>query len=144
MDDINPLGENSIGDYYDNYKQNQLHLIRIYSRKARNSIFAMAGLWLASDVLGLMAVNIFTIELLFSACLVPVIFVAIAFLALTQPMAAAVIAAVVFLGVWVLTILIFGSAGAISGLLIKAIVIYFLISSFQSAREVNRIKKEIV
>jgi len=69
--------------------------------------------------------------------------IAIAFLALKQPLAAIIFAAIVFTGVWVLMILVFGGIGAISGLLVKAIIIYFLISGFQSAKEVNRIRKEI-
>jgi hypothetical protein len=43
----------------------------------------------------------------------------------------------------VLTILVLGGVGAISGLLVKAITVYFLISGFQSAKEVYRIRKEI-
>jgi len=37
-----------------------------------------------------------------------------------------------------------GSAGAISGIILKAIIIYFLIAGFQNAREVEKTKKEIV
>ncbi len=87
--------------------------------------------------------NVFTPQLFLSVSLVPIILIAIAFLALKQPLAAIIFAAIVFTGVWVLMILVFGGIGAISGLLVKAIIIYFLISGFQSAKEVNRIRKEI-
>ena len=69
--------------------------------------------------------------------------IAVAFLAMKQPLVAIILAAFVFVGVWTLTIMIFGGVGAISGLLIKAIIIYFFIAGFQSAREVTRIRKEL-
>lgn len=141
-DDIIPQ-ESSIGEYYDNYKEMQSELINMYSKKTRNAIFTIAGLWLASELLGLAMANVFTTQLLLSVSLVPIILIAVAFLALKQPLAAIIVAAIVFAGVWVLMILVFGGIGAISGLLVKAIIIYFLISGFQSAKEVNRIRKEI-
>lgn len=136
-------GESSIGEYYDNYKQTQLDLISVYSKKTRNSIFTVAGLWLASELLGLAIANAFTGRLILSVLLVPAVLIAVAFLALKQPFVAIIIAALVFTGVWALTIVVYGGVGAISGILIKAIIIYFLIAGFQNAREVNRITKEI-
>jgi hypothetical protein len=135
--------EGSIGDYYDNYKQTQAELIVVYSRKTKNAIFAIAGIWLASELLGLVMANVFTTEVLLSISIVPAILIAAGFFALKQPLAAIIVAAVVFAGVWILTILVVGGIGAISGLLIKAVIIYFLIVGFQNAREANRIKKEI-
>ncbi len=135
--------ESSIGDYSDDHKQTQLDLVSMYSKKTRNAIFTIAGLWLASELLGLAMANVFTTLVFLSVLVVPAILFALAFLALKQPLVAIIIAALVFIGVWVLTILVFGGIGAISGLLIKAIIIYFLIAGFQNAREVDRIKKEI-
>lgn len=139
---ITPV-EDSIGEYYDNYKQTQLELILVYSKKTRNAIFTIAGLWLASELLGLAMANVFTMQAILSVSLVPAILIAVAFLAMKQPLVAIILAAFVFVGVWTLTIMIFGGVGAISGLLIKAIIIYFFIAGFQSAREVTRIRKEL-
>jgi len=133
----------SIGEYYDNYKQTQAELILIYSRKTKNAIFAIAGIWLVSELLGLAMANVFTTEILLSISLAPAILIAAGFFALKQPLAAIIVAAVVFAGFWILTILVVGGIGAISGLLIKVVIIYFLITGFQNAREANRIKKEI-
>ncbi len=141
-ENITPV-ESSIGEYHDNYKQTQSDLIFVYSKKTRNAIFTIACLWLASELLGLAIANVFTTQLILSVLLVPAILIAVAFLAPKQPFAAIIITALVFIGVWTLTILAFGGVGAISGLLIKAIIIYFLIAGFQSAREVTRIRKEI-
>ncbi len=135
--------EGSIGEYYDNYKQTQAELILIYSRKTKNAIFAIAGIWLVSELLGLAMANAFTTEILLSISLAPAILIAAGFFALKQPLAAIIVAAVVFAGFWILTILVVGGIGAISGLLIKVVIIYFLITGFQNAREANRIKKEI-
>jgi hypothetical protein len=143
MSENSTPAEGSIGEYYDNYKQTQLDLIPVYSKKTRNAIFTIAGLWLASELLGLAMANAFTTQLILSVLLVPAVLIAVAFLALKQPLVAIIIAALVFIGVWALTILAFGGVGAISGLFIKAIIIYFLIAGFQSAREINRIRKEI-
>jgi hypothetical protein len=141
-ENITPV-ESSIGEYYDNYKQTQLDLILVYSKKTRKAIFTIAGLWLASELLGLAMANVFTTQALLSVSLVPVVLIAVAFLAMKQPFVAIIFAALVFVGVWTLTILAFGGVGAISGLLIKAIIIYFLIAGFQSAKEVTRIRKEL-
>jgi len=135
--------ESSIGDYYDNYKQTQAELIVVYSRKTKNAIFAIAGIWLVSELLGFAMANVFTAQVLLSISIVPAILIAVGVFALKQPLAAIIVAAVVFAGVWILTILVVGGIGAISGLLIKAVIIYFLIVGFQNAREANRIKKEI-
>lgn len=135
--------EGSIGEYYDNYKQTQAELLRVYSRKTKNAIFAIAGIWLVSELLGLAMANVFTTEILLSISLAPAILIAAGFFALKQPLAAIIVAAVVFAGFWILTILVVGGIGAISGLLIKVVIIYFLITGFQNAREANRIKKEI-
>jgi len=135
--------EGSIGEYYDDYKQTQLDMISVYSKKTRNAIFTIAGLWLASELLALAMANAFAIQFILSVLLVPAILVATGFLAPKQPLVAMIIATLVFVGVWTLTILIYGGVGAISGILIKAVIVYFLIAGFQNAREINRIRKEI-
>jgi hypothetical protein len=87
--------EGSIGDYYDNYKQTQAELILVYSRKTKNAIFAIAGISLVSELLGLAMANVFTSQVLLSISLVPAILIAAGFFALKQPLAAIIVAAVV-------------------------------------------------
>jgi hypothetical protein len=72
----------------------------MYSRKTRNAIFTIAGLWLASELLGLAMANVFTTQLLLSVSLVPVILIVVALLASKKPLAAIIVAAIVFAGVW--------------------------------------------
>ena len=133
--------ETSIGEYYEDYKQTQLDLVSVYSRKTRNAIFTIAALWLISELLALAMANVFTLRIFLSVCIVPVILVAAAFFALKQPLVAIIVAAIVFCGVWLLTILVYGGIGAIGGLLMKAVIVYFLIAGFQSAVEAGHIRK---
>ena len=144
MENSNQSAETTVAEYYEDYKQTQSEMIALYSKKTRNAIFTIAGLWLASDLLAMAAANVFSLTYLLTVLIVPVSLVVAGFLAMKQPLVAVILATVVFVGVWVLTIVLLGSAGAISGIILKAIIIYFLIAGFQNAREVEKTKKEIV
>ncbi len=94
-------------------------------------------------MLGMAMANLITAETILYSAVIPLVLVGIGFLAIKQPLLAIILAALVFAGLIILSIVLFGGVGAISGLLIKAVIIYFLISGFQSAREAERAKKEL-
>jgi hypothetical protein len=139
-----PDPENDIvANYYDDYKQTQAYIVLTESKQVRKSIFIIAALLFASDMLGMAMANLITAETILYSAVIPLILVGIGFLAIKQPLLAIILAALVFAGLIILSIILFGGVGAISGLLIKAVIIYFLISGFQSAREAERAKKEL-
>jgi hypothetical protein len=132
-----------VSNYYDEYKQNQEYILKLESRKVRNSIFIVAALLFGSEFLGLMMANLVTVTNTLASAIIPLILVGIGFLALRLPLLAIILATLVFAGLIVLTIVLLGGAGAISGLLVKAIVIYFLVAGFQSARQAELARKEV-
>ena len=69
--------------------------------------------------------------------------VGLAFLAMKEPLLTMIIAALIIVAVWIYIIAMNGSQAAITGWLGKAILVYLLIAGFQSAREAQRIKKEL-
>lgn len=132
-----------VSGYYENYKETQKEIFSVESRRVRNSILWVAGLLFASDMLSLVMVDLVTGELVLYALLFPGLFAGIAFLGLKQPMLAAVLALLLFVGIIILSIVAFGSIGAVRGLIVKAIMIYFLFAAFQSARTAEQAKKEM-
>lgn len=135
--------EKSIIEPYEGYKETQLESLGIQKKKVRNSIFYIALILLAGALLALLVANRFNILLLIDAIFFPAIFLGIGFFAMKQPMVSVIIAAIVFVLLLILQILISGGIGAISGLILKAIVIYFILSAYQSAKEFQKIKREI-
>lgn len=74
---------------------------------------------------------------------IPLVCVGLAFLSIKEPLTSIIIAAVIIIGLWVYAAVVTGGMAAISGWLIKAVIVYLLIAGFQSAREAQKIKKEL-
>ena len=140
---VDQQDDNSISGFYEGYSDTQKEVLAVEIRKTRNTLFIIAAVIFASDILGLLALNVFIIETLLVILIVPLAITGLGFLATKEPMSAIIIAAVIIGGIWIYTIVISGGRAAIMGWLIKAIIIYFLIAGFQHAREATRIKKEL-
>ena len=135
--------ESIVADVYDNYKETQAEILQIETRKVRNSIFWIAGVFLFSSLLGLAVANAFDAQTILYSLILPVSFTALGFLAIKQPFLAIILAALLFIGYIILEFTLVGGRAAITGWLFKAAVVYFLITGFQSAREAERARKEI-
>jgi hypothetical protein len=135
--------DNSVSGYYENYSDTQKEVLAIEIRKTRNVLFTIAAIVFASDLLGLAILNAFVFEAILIILIVPAILIGLGFLAVKEPLTAIIIAAVIIVGVWVYTIIAVGGSAAITGWLVKAIIIYFLIAGLQHAKEAMRIKKEL-
>ena len=132
-----------VSGYYDDYKQTQKEIFRMEAIKVRNSIFWIAALLFGSSLLGLAMANIVNEETILYAIIDPAIFVAFGFLAIRQPMIAIILAFLLFAAIIIITINTHGSRAAISGLIVKAIIIYFLFAGFQSAKTAEQARKEM-
>jgi hypothetical protein len=93
--------------------------------------------------LGILVANAVTFPTVLVISVIPVLLAGLAFLALREPLLAMIIAAIIFIAAWIYTISVMGGQAAVSGWLVKAIVIYLLIAGFQNAREAQRIRKEL-
>jgi hypothetical protein len=135
--------EETVSGYYDNYTETQKEILAIEIRRTRNSLFTLAAIVFASDLLGLLMLEVFLWQSLLIILIIPAILIGLSFLASKEPLTAIIIAATVIIGVWVYTIISLGAGAAITGWLVRAIIIYFLIAGLQHAREAMKIKKEL-
>jgi hypothetical protein len=128
---------------YEGYKETQIEVAAIQTKKVRNAMFSIAVVLLVHDFLSLAMVNKFEPVLVISSFIFPILFVGIGLLALKQPNFAVIAAVIVFAFLLILQIVVSGGIGAISGILVKAIIVYLIFAGYQSSREVQKAKKEI-
>lgn len=113
------------------------------SNKARNSLLIIAGILLFSDLLALSMANALNGTTLIYVFVVPVIFVALAFLAIAKPMLAMSTAAVLFILIIAYSIYALGARSIVSGLLVKAVIVYFFVKGFSHAKEAETARKSL-
>jgi len=140
MDGKEPDNDTGI---FDSYNDTQREVLAIELRKTRNKLLTIALVLFIGDFLGMLMMNIISLNSFLLILVVPALISGLAFLAMKEPLAAMIIATVIIGGIWIYIIVLFGGVGAISGFIIKIIVIYLLIAGFQNAREAHRIKKEL-
>jgi len=132
-----------VSDYYDTYKEVQHDILQTETRKTRNAIFLVAALLFGSDLLALFMANAATPSTLLYISVVPLLFVAVGFFALKQPLAAIITALVLYVGIWGLTVYIYGGSQLMSGLIIKAITVTTLLVGLNNAREAEKARNNL-
>jgi hypothetical protein len=135
--------QNIVSEYYDDYKETQNYIFKTEGRKSRKMIFIVAIVLFTGDMLGLAMASAISVQLVLASLLFPVIFLGLGFFAPRHPMMAIIISIIIFAIILILSFLVMGSASIISGLIVKAIIIFCLISGFNSAREAQRARAEI-
>ncbi len=132
------------GSLFDGYQDTQKELLIIETKKTRNKIFTIAAVVFGFDLVGLLALGRpLSADTLLIISVIPLIFIGLGLLATKEPMAGMVITIFIMLALWIYVISLYGAKGAITGWLAKAIIIYLSIAGFQSAKEAQRIKKEL-
>jgi hypothetical protein len=117
--------------------------LRYDSNKARNSLLIIAGILLLSDLLALSMANALNGTTLIYTLVVPVIFIALAFLAMAKPMLAMGAALGLFVLIIAYTVYALGARAIISGLLVKAVIVYFFVKGFNHAKEAETARKNL-
>jgi Na+-transporting NADH:ubiquinone oxidoreductase subunit NqrD len=135
--------EDVVSDYYDGYQQLQLQSAETKIRKSRNTLFVVAGFTLIGNLIVLGGTNALDSTTVIIVLVMTGIFAGLGFMTKKQPMAAIIIGLVLYVGLWILDIIINGTERLKSGLLIKGIIIYFLVSGLKHAREAERIRREL-
>jgi hypothetical protein len=136
-------GRDIVSDYYEGYTAVQAEIAAVESRKVRKAIFMIAALLFGGEMIGLLMKGDVTPELVLYSAVIPLIIVGLGFLAIKQPMLAIILATLVFVGLIILSIVVYGSVGIFSGLLVKAVIVYFIIAGFQSSRQAEQAKKDL-
>lgn len=138
-----PKEEHVVSDLFDNYQENQKEILDIEIKKVRNKLFTLAIIFFLSDLLQLIASDLVNPTTLLVIAVVPLFFVGLAFLAMKEPLLSMVLCAVIIGGIWIYVAIATGGQAALSGIVVKGIVVYLVIAGFQSANEAHKIKKEL-
>lgn len=135
--------QNIISDYYEGYQKLELQSAENQLRKTRNAIFAIAALLFIGDLITMATSDQFDLTTLITSLVIAAIFIGLAFLTKKKPLTAILIALVLFIALWVLTIVVIGPEQIYRGILVRGIIIYFLITGIKHAREAERIRKQM-
>lgn len=117
--------------------------LRYDLNRTRNSLFIIGAVLLLSDILGLSMANALNGTTFIYVLVVPVIFVALGFIAMVKPMVAMSVAAILFVLIIAYNIYVMGARSIVSGLIVKAVLIYFFIKGFNHAKEAEASKKDL-
>jgi hypothetical protein len=132
-----------VSDHYDTYKEVQLDILQTETRKTRNAIFIVAAILFGSDLLALLMANAASGSNLLYILVVPMLFVAIGFFALKQPLVAILAAILLYISLWAFTVYTYGGAQILSGLIVKAIAVTLLLIGLNNAREAEKARKNL-
>lgn len=116
-------------------------------KRARNTLFVVAGLLLVGELISLGRSGISFSDVPFLAW--AIIFVEIgAFIALgifskQKPYLCILLGIILFIGLWILNIVVNGAMGAIGGIIIRGAVLYHLITNLKDAKKLEEARKEI-
>ena len=135
--------ESVISDYLEGHNQLELQSAENNLKKARNAIFAIAALILIGNLILMAASDTFTTIGLVIALLAAGVFVGLAFMTKKQPLGSVITALILFVGLWVLDIVMLGPEFIYKGIIVKAIIIYFLVTGIKYAKETERLRKEM-
>jgi uncharacterized membrane protein len=138
-----PQDESIVSGIYDNYQDTQKEILEIELKKTKNKLFTLAAIFFISDLIQLIAANAVNPATMIVIAVIPLLFVGLAFLSGKEPLLAMIICAVIVAAIWIYMAVLSGGLTAISGLIMKGVVVFLIIAGFQSAIEAQKIKKEL-
>ena len=139
-----PPSENEIADYYEGVKKLEMEGHETGIRKARNALFVTAGLVLLGEVISIAATGAGFPPLAIAIIAVEVgIFLGLAFWTKTNPYTAIMVGLIVFILLWILSIVIASRTGQpiYSGVLVRIIIVVVLVRALKSAKAWEELKK---
>ena len=113
------------------------------SAKTKNALLIIAAILFLSDLLALSMANALNGTTLIYIIVVPAIYAALGILAVSKPMLSMSLAAIIFIGIIAYNVYALGTRSIISGLLIKAVVIYFFVKGFSHAKDAEEAKRKL-
>jgi hypothetical protein len=131
---------------YDDVRAIEVEGYKIGVRRARNALFAIAALLLVGELISIIRLKIPFSEfpaITWLIILVEVgVFIGLALWTDKQPFLAAVIGIVLFIGLWIFTIIYTGFVGAIGGIVARVLILYYLFNSLKDAKALEASRKE--
>jgi hypothetical protein len=136
--------ENAISDYFDGLKEVEMQGYESGVRRARTVLFVTAGLVFVGELVSMAISGVkFTSTLAGIAFIESGIFVGLGLWTKRKPYTAIVIGLILFIGLWILAIVGSGFRGAISGIIVRVIIISYLISALKPAKAWEEAKRNL-
>ncbi|MEP6700129.1 MAG: hypothetical protein ABJA85_02390 [Bacteroidota bacterium] len=137
-----PPTENEIADFYEGVKKLEREGHETGIKKARTALFVTAAVIFIGEMLSASATGVGFTPLVIGIALVEAgIFVALGFWTKTKPYTAIIVGLIVFILMWVLTIVVVGGKAAYSGIIVRIIIISYLVSALKHAKAWEELKK---
>lgn len=143
MDKPGEPEEHVVSDMYEGYQSVQQELLLIKAKKTRNTLLILAVVIWASEFLALTVAGLVMANTILIISVIPAIIAGMGFLAMKEPLVAAIVSALLIAGAWIYVASIGGVATLLQGWLVKTIIIFLIISSFQHAAEHHRVRREL-
>ena len=125
------------------FKETQLDIWQHERKKTMKAIFTIAGILFFSDLVALLMANGLNATTFTYIIIVPLLFIGLGFFANKQPFLSILAATILFAAIIIMNIYLSGAKTIISGLLIKAVVIFFIISGINHARVAEAARKDL-
>jgi di/tricarboxylate transporter len=135
--------KNVITDAYEKYKWEKLKLLKKEVQRSRDTLFLVAGLMMMVALIQLTTGNADDKRAFYLTALLSIVFVAIGFLSRKEPFGALIMALIIYVGLWLVSVAIQGPQYMFSGIVGKIIIIVALASGIPHAYEADQIKKEL-
>ena len=136
--------ENEIADYYEGVKKLEMDGHETGIKKARNALFIGGGLLLLGEIIAISTSGAEVTPLVIGIIAAEVgVFIGLAFWTKTKPYAAIITGLILFILLWIAAIIVNDDGGQsiYKGILVKAIIIYTLVSALKPAKEWENLKK---
>lgn len=142
---MQPVLEEHAADILDlpYYKEVQQDIWLYERKKTMIGIFIISGIILLTDVISFDNAGLLTTSVFLYLLIVPLIFAAIALLALKEPLVAILIVAFIFTGIIGLAAYRFGAETILSGWIAKLVIFFFILRGFFSARQAEAARKNL-
>ena len=135
--------ENIITDHYINDRKEKLKAIEKKINKSRNTLFFVAALTLIAGLF-LIKINGYNDGREFKfTVFISLVFVALGFFTKKEPFAALVMALIIYVGLWFLTVALVGPEYLFKGIIAKAFIIFFIASGIPHASQAEELRKEL-
>jgi hypothetical protein len=136
--------ETGLSEYFDGVKKLEMEGYQSGIKKARNALFVTGGLiFLAEMLQGSQLPGGMTPLIIGIATFEAAIFVGLGFWTRTKPYGAIIIGLILFVLMWIGGVIVMGGEAIYRGILVKAIIIYFLVAALKPAKAWEDAKKTL-
>lgn len=125
------------------FKEIQSDVWQHSRKRSMVAILSIGGILFASDLLALSIANELNGVNFLYVLIIPAIYLGLGLFAKLQPMVSVIAATILFAAIIIINIYGLGARSIFSGLLVKAVVIFFIFSAFNHARQAEKARRNL-